>query len=523
MPEFYRDIVQSVYIDWFTEEYSTINFGGNQEFGRGLLNNVTTITPRFPDQQQLTLDDVDAELDAQIGDGNLPQPGTNSIYMVHLPPGYTVSYNYGQDTCGCGQHPGFHEWFNPTAGITRVRFGVVADQSCLSTNEVIQFDNVTVTAAHEIAEIETDPDKQDATDANDYEAWDYCGYGRCEIADQCQGTIATTLPMNHARPEIPNRNYFVQAEFSNEIYIQQGPSAACIKSKHPSTFDLIFRNGSSLESLLMVDNWTSVVSLQSQAINWTYIGVGDFNADGWSDIAWRDSNTGNIGLTFYQNGGFFGTHTIPPEASTYLPKAIGDVNGDGISDIIWYAARTGDIRIWLMNGDGTINKVAFPGAVSAGAATIATGDFNRDGNADIFFRIGTSTVIWLMNGGTRISSISPGAAGVNFAFLGVADFNNDGMSDIAWKDTYTNSVVFWWLDAGMLVTTKTLQAPPPADQTILGVQDVNGDGVSDVVFRDTRAGAISAWQMTLSGGEFMRTGQLAIPLSWSFVGFASVD
>ena len=67
---------------------------------------------------------------------------------------------------------------------------------------------------------------------------------------------------------------------------------------------------------------------------------------------------------------------------------------------------TGQVTIWLMNADGTL-KQAVGGQIEPLGWTIAgTGDFNKDGIADILWRCTDTTgsvcttgvvVIWLMN------------------------------------------------------------------------------------------------------------------------------
>jgi hypothetical protein len=398
---------------------------------------------------------------------------------------------------------------------------VIADESCIGGSLQHQFDTVTGVASHEIAEIETDP----ATPSGD-SAWiEDAITNACEIADECENQIpnASNLAINHARPEIPNHNYVVVNEFSNQLFINGGSGAACITHKVASTEDLVFRNGSTMKVLLMSGTWNTTLAPPGESTSFVYVGGGDFNADGYSDIAWWNSATNSVRIDYLKGQTLLGSLSFAGEPSPFVPKAAGDVDGDGISDIVWFGSRTGDVRIWLMNAT-SIRTVAHPGSVGASTQIFATGDFDRDAKADIFFRSGTTTLIWIMNGGVISRTVSPngGVAGVNLTLIGIADFNNDGISDLAWTNSTTNTVDFWWLNSnGGLIATKT--QPMRTNQAILGVHDVSGDGIADVVFRDTRSGAISAWQMDLNGGATLKNGTLAISLTFSFLGFGIYD
>src|SRR5258707_1023724 len=101
----------------------------------------------------------------------------------------------------------------------------------------------------------------------------------------------------------------------------------------------------------------------------------DFNADGKSDIAWRD--TSGDAAVWLMNGAQViqsaGVATVP---TAWTVVGTEDFNGDGKSDILW-RDTSGDVAIWLMNGAQLIQ--------SSGVATVPTtwtivetGDFDGD-------------------------------------------------------------------------------------------------------------------------------------------------
>ena len=75
-------------------------------------------------------------------------------------------------------------------------------------------------------------------------------------------------------------------------------------------------------------------------------GVGDFDGDGKSDILWRNTTTGDVGL-WELNGASIAlaTNIANGVASNWVINGVGDVNGDGKSDIIWRNTTTGDVGL----------------------------------------------------------------------------------------------------------------------------------------------------------------------------------
>ena len=90
--------------------------------------------------------------------------------------------------------------------------------------------------------------------------------------------------------------------------------------------------------------------------DWQVAGIGDFNADGTSDILWYNVNSGQVSTWVMRNGAIewsFVPGTVPPSTGWRI-QGVGDVDHDGISDIIW---RTGtSVSIWTMAGPGTVRE-----------------------------------------------------------------------------------------------------------------------------------------------------------------------
>jgi Ca2+-binding RTX toxin-like protein len=127
--------------------------------------------------------------------------------------------------------------------------------------------------------------------------------------------------------------------------------------------DVLWRNANG-EVYVSRSSATGPVALSGQSlgfvdIGWTIQGVGDFNGDGRSDILWRytdgemylwNSQTGDGAVTF-QGQGLGG---VPLD---WHVAAIGDYNADGRSDVMW-RNDNGDVYVWNSEPTG---PVAFQG------------------------------------------------------------------------------------------------------------------------------------------------------------------
>ena len=81
-------------------------------------------------------------------------------------------------------------------------------------------------------------------------------------------------------------------------------------------------------------------------LGWVPAGVGDFNHDGTSDVAWYNSTSGDIDIWQIANGQWNASFDAGSHPAGWTPAGIGDFNGDGFSDIAWYNAATGNVDIW---------------------------------------------------------------------------------------------------------------------------------------------------------------------------------
>jgi hypothetical protein len=244
----------------------------------------------------------------------------------------------------------------------------------------------------------------------------------------------------------------------------------------------------------------------------------DFNDDGVSDIAWRDTS-GNVAFWLMA-----GAVILPSQGPGQVPtdwSIVGqrDFNGDGFYDVLWRNTVTGDAAMWLMNGT-TITASLWLGQVSTDWTVIGTADFDGDGKGDILWRdTGGDLGVWLMNGGQIVSSAGIGNVPTAWTVVGVGDFDGDSKADIMWRDNLGN-IAIWFMNGTTVASTAELGNVPIA-WSVVGTGDFNGDGMADIVWRDT-AGNLAFWEM--SGAAVLLAGGLGtVPVEWSIVQTGDYD
>ncbi len=240
--------------------------------------------------------------------------------------------------------------------------------------------------------------------------------------------------------------------------------------------------------------------LGSVPTTWSVVGQRDFNGDGKADILWRNTTTGDLAIwemsgTTILNPSNSGLGSVP---TTWSIVGTGDFNGDGYADILW-RDTAGDLAIWEMNGTTILNPSnSGLGNVPTNWSVVGVGDFNGDGKADILWRNNTNgnVAIWLMNGTTVLNSSTAtfGNMPASWFVAGTGDFNGDGNSDIFWEDTSGNLAIWEMNGTTILNPSATGVGSLPTVWSAAVTGDFNGDGKSDILWTDT-SGDLAIWYM----------------------------
>jgi hypothetical protein len=101
-------------------------------------------------------------------------------------------------------------------------------------------------------------------------------------------------------------------------------------------------------------------------VQWKIAGVGDLNADGHSDLVWRNTQNGELGAWLMNGATRTQYVSISPrfvEEQTWRIVSIIDVNGDQTPDLVWHHATQGWVAVWYMNGALRMDVQTFPIAI----------------------------------------------------------------------------------------------------------------------------------------------------------------
>jgi hypothetical protein len=294
-------------------------------------------------------------------------------------------------------------------------------------------------------------------------------------------------------------------------------------------------------------HWAASIDVGPHPAGWLPAGIGDFNTDGTSDLAWYNASTGDLEIWTLQNGGWAGSSDLGSHPAGWQPFAFADFNHDGSSDVAWYNATTNDVEIWKIQNSHWAGSVDI-GAHPAGAQPFGTGDFNGDGTSDLlwynpttndvevwkiqngqwaggsdigahplpwrpvttgdFDGNGTTDLlwynsatnhaeIWRVQNGQWAASVDLGAHPAGWQPIGTGDFNKDGISDIVWYNPATNDVDVWLINFSQWGGSVDVGAHP-AGSTLVGIGDFDHSGVADIMWRDTNTGHIETWLLAFS-------------------------
>jgi hypothetical protein len=244
------------------------------------------------------------------------------------------------------------------------------------------------------------------------------------------------------------------------------------------------RAGAGLRVFQQIDSMTvrSVPSISARVYGG---GLGDFDRDGWVDIAGvcEDSQDVRMFLNQGTGTGLFDPF-LAPSANTGTqpsPNEHADLNGDGFLDMV--TANTGDVNVTVLlgNGNGTFGA-ATDYTVGSGPHGLALLDVDGDGDLDIATaNTGVNNVAILRNNGSgAFGSLTTfeGGGGGEYA-LAAGDFDNDGLTDLV-VGAYFDSLAIVHLSNGN--GTFAMQTPVNAGGSpwMMQAGDVNNDGLLDV-------------------------------------------
>ena len=189
--------------------------------------------------------------------------------------------------------------------------------------------------------------------------------------------------------------------------------------------------------------------------------VGDFNADGWQDIATVNSGSDDVTMLFGNGNGTFRSGISFGVGRSPMFLTSGELNHDGKLDLIVAETGSDGILVLLGKGNGFFEPPAFYPS-GKGPTFVSVGDVDGDGDADLVVansgRFGNyppySLSVMLNEGQGRLSAAKQFEVqdqhGLFPTGVSIADLDGDGLPEL----TVTWSQPSWRTPNGMVSVMK---------------------------------------------------------------------
>jgi hypothetical protein len=238
---------------------------------------------------------------------------------------------------------------------------------------------------------------------------------------------------------------------------------------------------------------------------------GDFNGDGFLDVATLQSGSGDLSIRLGQGDGTFANDVVLPLGLAQGGLQKGDFNGDGRLDLESTSLQAGTVSILLGNGDGTFRKAAVYD-VGAGAVSTALADFNGDGHLDVVTgnRLDATLSVLLGRGDGTLEDPVRIQLAVKPNGLAAADFDGDGHVDLAVRDLTHGIKVLLGRGDGTFVERG--QFATGLQNVGIITADLNGDGRIDLAVTNQISSTVSVL-LGRGDGTFVEQKAQGVPTS----------
>ena len=292
-----------------------------------------------------------------------------------------------------------------------------------------------------------------------------------------------------------------QTQFSS-VPVQRSPiSVAAADLNGDGKMDLAVVNHASDTVSILLGNGNG--TFQSQVtypigVQARWVVIADFDHDQKLDLAVVNGGDNNVAILLGHGDGTFASAVNFPTGNVPVSLVAGRFNNDNDVDLV-SADFKGDsgiqnvntVSTLLGNGNGSFQPPA-PSNVGAAPFTIASGDFNGDGNLDVVTANQNSSNITVLRGngnGTFQSGVNF-PAGSGSVAVDVGDLNNDGAPDLVVGNAGANNVEVFYNTGGTRITTSSSPDPSHIQQQVTFMTTVQAsipgspDPTGNVIFYD---------------------------------------
>jgi hypothetical protein len=201
-------------------------------------------------------------------------------------------------------------------------------------------------------------------------------------------------------------------------------------------------SGRTVLTLLEVDGSSRQSRVLSRNGSWQVEATGDYDNDGRTDLVWREQTTATNIMWLMDGIASTEQVVLGGDADWRLvstdPRF--DANADGTTDLIWRQASTGITVVHRRQGTALLSATPLGG--NADWEIAGTGDFDDDGYGDVLWRQASTGVViqWRL-----VDAILQQAAwmggDLNWSVVGTDDLTRDGRNDIIWREATTGALL----------------------------------------------------------------------------------
>jgi hypothetical protein len=209
------------------------------------------------------------------------------------------------------------------------------------------------------------------------------------------------------------------------------------------------------------------------------IDAADFNRDGIADLAISNRND-TVTIAFGNGVGFSlaGSYALPLAS---LIRAA-DVNGDGAPDVIAVHNSTKTVSTLLNDGHGRLGAAVMTSIPDTTTLRdMRTGDFNRDGRADLLINMSGGAYVALSRGDATYAAPKLVAGGSTIFTSEIGDFDGDGMLDIVFTRSDGRLFFLKGVGDGTFAEAQNRSSDFADVNGTVRAGDINGDGILDAV------------------------------------------